>query len=103
NPKSKIQNVIPRTFSLARLLLAVTAFCLLCGLAVNYPDQSLAYALLFAQLVPTGIVCLVLVSFARKRKTVLACSMLGGLVIGTFWMPAVQGPLRADPTRLWTY
>src|SRR3954454_3554505 len=37
NSKSKIPNVIPRTFSLARLTLVVTALCLLCGFAVNFP------------------------------------------------------------------
>jgi hypothetical protein len=68
---------MPRTFSLSRLLLFITLLCLLCGLAVNFPLQTLAFVFIAGAFVPTAIVCLTLVSFSRRRMTVLIISMLG--------------------------
>jgi len=80
---------MPRTFSLARLLVAITLFCLFCGLAVNYPEASLPFLQLFSLFIPFAIVCLTLVSFARNRKTVLAISTVGGLVLWLLVTPPV--------------
>jgi hypothetical protein len=35
---------MPRTFSLARLMLGITLFCVVCGLAVNYPIAAVILA-----------------------------------------------------------
>jgi len=94
---------MPRTFSLARLMLGITLFCILCALAVNYREASFAYALLFASFVPTAIVCLTLVSFSRRRKTVLFCSIIGALMIGMCCLPVQLLPPPGDPTRIWTH
>src|SRR5947199_141679 len=74
NPKSKIQNVIPRTFSLASLFLGITAFCALCGLAVNYPLESMAFiALPFLFFFPPCF-CFVLSRFSPRPQVGLVAS-----------------------------
>jgi Na+/proline symporter len=83
----------PRTFSLATLLLSITLISLLCGLAVNYPEVSLAFLLICSLFIPFAIVCLTLVSFSYNRKAVLASAIVGGLVSCALFTPAMQmGP-----------
>jgi len=90
---------MPRTFSLARLMLGITLFCILCGLAVNYSEMMFAYVLICASFLPTAIVCLTLVSFSRRRKTVLILSILGAFV------PVLPGPAvmhtGPEPLTVW--
>jgi hypothetical protein len=87
---------MPRTFSLARLLLAITAFCVLFGLTASQNQALAAYGLLLLLFAPTGAVCLTLVSFSRSRKTVLACSILGAFVGVLYATPVLStgSPLR---------
>jgi hypothetical protein len=60
---------MPRTFSLYLLMLGITAFCIFCGLAVNFPHEMLLFV---AFSVPTAIVWLtIIVAF---RDNVLATS-----------------------------
>jgi hypothetical protein len=103
SPRPTYNNPMPRTFSLAALLTTLTAIALLCGMAVNYPTESMVYGLLFAQLLPAGIVCLILFSLARRRKNLLVYSMLGGLILGTSFMPVEVFTLPRDPNQIWTY
>ena len=70
---------MPRTFSLARLMLGITAVCIVLGLA-NYSETTFAYLLTFCLFLPTAAVCLALVSYLRKRNAVLTWSILGALV-----------------------
>ena len=58
-------------------MLAVTLVCILCGLAVSKNEKTLAYFLTVASLTPAAIVALTLVSFSRRRKTVLVVTFIG--------------------------
>ena len=79
-----------RTFSLARLLLGITAFCLLCGLAVNFPEAARACAFIISLLAPTVVVALVLGGFARSRGPFNGTVAFGGM-IGAFAMALFMG------------
>ncbi len=71
---------MPHTFSLARLLLAVTTFCLLCGLAVNFPPAG-TFITLFA---PAIIVWLVFVRYSGRmveNSTIALLGALSGLIV----------------------
>jgi hypothetical protein len=84
--------IMPRTFTLAGLMLGVTVFCVLCGLAVSKSETVQAYILTVASLTPAAIICLAFVSFSRRRKTVLITTLIGAY-LGTFWgLPLHGGP-----------
>jgi hypothetical protein len=83
--------VIPRTFSLARLLLAITLFCLLCGLAVAFPGEAF-----FAVIVsPPVIAWLVMLPFSNRRVALSVWSFLGAFIalflLGL--LPAIFDPI----------
>jgi hypothetical protein len=83
--------VIPRTFSLARLLLAVTVFCLLCGLAVKSRDLAILIG-------PSLMVWIVLFMIAPSPVWVtLAC--VGGVVCSSL----IFTPARWSPVSDLTY
>jgi hypothetical protein len=68
---------VSRTFSLASLLLGITAFCVLCGLAVNYPLESMAFiALPFLFFFPPCF-CFVLSRFSPRPQVGLVASLVG--------------------------
>src|SRR5215475_5926540 len=94
---------MPRTFSLARLMLGVTLFCVMCAVVAYYGkdfDVFLVIALLF---VPTAIVCLVVASFAKKRIIVLGFSILGAFVFSIFMPPTIQGTPHGNPINPMTF
>src|SRR3954471_8716784 len=68
---------MPRTFSLARLMLGITALCLLCGFAVNFP-------LLSAMVIPTLVAFLALRPFSRSRVQLLIYIAVGAIAAGFF-------------------
>src|SRR5438094_514998 len=74
---------MPRTFSLARLLLGITLFCLLCGLAVNFPEVAIALAwatiATAAVLCPTMCITLVLVHMANHRGSLIFIAFVGAV------------------------
>lgn len=74
-------------------MLIVTLICVVCAVAAYHRENLDAYLLVASLFVPTGIVCLTLVSFAKRRKTTLAISILGA-VIGAFFM---SGRMRIGP------
>jgi hypothetical protein len=80
-------------------MIAITLFCILCGLAWNFPEALFAYVLLLALFIPTVIVCQVLVSLARDRMAVLVASLIGAS-IGSFLAQPIMG-LRWNPTTVW--
>jgi hypothetical protein len=82
---------MPRTFTLAGLMLGITVFCVLCGLAVSKNEKAIAYTLTIASLTPAALVCLTLVSFSRRRKTVLICSIIGATIGSSFGFPIFGG------------
>ena len=88
---------MPRTFSLARLMVGITVLCALLGLAVCGSEELQAFVLLFALLSPTAIVYLTLVSFARNRSLFWIGSVVGMLMCSPLGLPAVMhmgpGPL----------
>src|SRR5205823_60878 len=59
----------------------------------------LAYLLICASFVPTAIVVLTLVSFARSRKTTLALSIIGAF-FGFLFAPA-QIDMGPGPSTIW--
>ena len=74
---------MPRTFSLARLMLGITAFCLVCGLVVNYPELAIALAsaiiCIAAVLCPTMFITLALVNKANHRGTLIFVAFVGAV------------------------
>jgi hypothetical protein len=88
---------MPRTFSLAHLLLVISLIAIICGVARTYPD----YALLVSLFVPTGIICLILVSFSHHRAVVLLASFVGAFV-GFLFAPVAMSP-PGDKTTIWPH
>jgi len=84
---------MPRTFTLARLMLGITAFCILCGLLASRSETVVAYALTVLSLTPAAIVCLTLVSFSRRRKTVMTITFIGALIGQLFAGIDPPGPM----------
>jgi hypothetical protein len=77
---------MPRTYSLARLMLGITAFCVLCGLVVNYPYNvfsELVGAILF---VPTILTWRVLTSLSRYRRCITLACLIGTIFVTPFVM-----------------
>src|SRR3954454_2358415 len=70
-----------RSFSLARLMVVVTLICLICAFAAAHRKNLEDYLCCAVIFVPTGIVCLGLVTFAKNRKTVWCASSLGAAVM----------------------
>jgi hypothetical protein len=70
-----------RTFTLARLMLGITAFCLVCGLAVNFPDFVIGSVGILSVFAPPAIAWLVLARFAKWRGS-LAWNLGVGAFIG---------------------
>jgi hypothetical protein len=80
---------MPRTFSLQRLMLAITLFCIACSIAAAYPEPSLACLILLSLFTPTLIVCQVLVSLSSRsqRMTTLLFALVGA-AFGLLLIPA---------------
>jgi hypothetical protein len=68
---------MPRTFTLARLMLGITAFCILCGLAVNFPGEALECAAFGVFFGPTIVVWLVMLRRTRQPVTLSVIAMMG--------------------------
>ena len=69
-----------RTFSLGRLMVGVTVFCVLCGLAVNFPEVAMGCAGLGLFCAPTVIVCGVLGKYSIRPSSLWTLSLLGAFV-----------------------
>src|SRR3954465_11722042 len=77
---------MPRTFSLARPLLAITIFCLLCGLAVNFPlETGMSLPPLAAFGLPLGA-CLLMCRVSRYPIP-LGMVCYAGVAIGLLLLP----------------
>jgi hypothetical protein len=63
---------MPRTFSLFRLMLGITALCLFRGLAVNYPMSAKSVATSLIQLSPT-ILAWVMIMRRSEQRIALGC------------------------------
>ena len=92
-----IMHRMSRTFSLGRLMVGVTVFCVLCGLAVNFPEMVIGWAFIDSIVGPPAVIWLVLSRFAKWRGSLLWNVSIGavlGLVVGalfvcgceTFWL-----------------
>jgi hypothetical protein len=76
---------MPRTYSLARLLLiialiTITLIAIASGVVVDFPG----YAFIWLVLSPTGIIYLTLVNLARQRSRVRIASIVGMFVGSSF-------------------
>jgi len=80
---------MPRTFTLARLMLGVSLFCILCGCAVNFP---FALSPEFAVLLAPAIGITLILSFFSKHRGVLILIAFVGALYGIAAYPAI-GPL----------
>jgi hypothetical protein len=67
---------MPRTFSLSYLMIGVTLFCVVCGLAVNVPED---FRLLLLILCPSLVPALILCYFSKYRSVSLVFTFLGFL------------------------
>jgi MFS family permease len=94
---------MPRTFSLARLLLFITLLCLLCGLAVNFPAFVIAWFLFGLCFAPTIMAWLMLNRFARSPSNVFSLSCVGALVGYAVLAPAIMRAWHYDPFWLGTF
>jgi hypothetical protein len=84
-----------RTYSLARLMIVITALCALCGVAVNFP-------LLSAILMPPIVVLLALIRFSRRRVQLLMYISVGTLAAAFFvglTLRSVQPALVTETDR----
>jgi hypothetical protein len=85
---------MPRTFSLAGLMVGVTLLCLVCGLAVNYPVGArvvaLVVALIAILIAPTVIVWLGLMRLSRHRIALTFTSVVGGMLGFVLWIGVVE-------------
>jgi glucose uptake protein GlcU len=92
---------MPRTFSLARLLLVITAFSVLCALAVNFPKAALSASLMVALAFPTILVWSLLIRISRYRAG-LAFACVVGATPGLLFFPiglALFGTTRDSALR----
>jgi len=81
-------------------MLGVTVFGLICGVAVKYPEESLAIFLLASSMMPTAGVVLMLVSFSRHRMITLMISCLGAVLLGGCCAPA-RHHMGPGPKTVW--
>src|SRR4051812_21425761 len=65
-------------FSIASLMLCLTTFCILAGLAVNYPPQAIRCAMIALPFAPAAILWLVLVRASQRPGTMGIVSLVGG-------------------------
>jgi hypothetical protein len=86
---------MPRTFSLQRLMLAITLFCILCGLAVIFPQVTFGSAMLTGPFIPAALVWLGLAAFSRRPWELLFICLSGALIGLILLSLTVTGP----PTR----
>jgi len=94
---------MPRTFSLARLLVAITLFSLFCGLAVNFPIVALICGATVLFFVPTFLVWLVLASYSRHGHAMAFTSFVGaicGLTVGGPLALLVMSPISVNDSPL---
>ncbi len=77
-------------FSLQRLLVGVTVVCVICAIAVAFPNQFLAVGLTIGMFVPALVVALVFTALSAKRVWTFNVSMLGALV-GYVLSPVMTG------------
>jgi len=73
---------MPRTFSLPRLLLLVTLFCVICALAVAFPYPVIGLALIAAFVLPVAAVLWLGIRRLSQRPRLLACNVVVGGFIG---------------------
>jgi K+-sensing histidine kinase KdpD len=92
---------MPRTFSLARLMIVITLVCVVCAVAAHYGKDFDDYLIVSLLFVPTGVVCLAVASFAHNRIIVLAFSIIGAF-LSSFFLPAVQGSHHLMSNNTWT-
>ena len=69
-----------RTYSLARLMFGVTLFCIVCGLAANFPLLAAECAVIAALFMPTAIVWFVMASLSQDSNPVLSACLFGTIV-----------------------
>ena len=91
---------MPRTFTLQRLMLAITLICIACSIAAAYPEPSIAYLLLLGLFTPTLIVCQVLVSLSspNQRLTTLLIALFGAFLGFVFAAPVFGS---GSPRTVW--
>lgn len=93
---------MPRTFSLARLLLAITICAALCGLAVNFPEAGLFASFLVALAFPTILVWILFIRISRHRAGFAFACLFGatyGLVSVLVFFDEPIGLVLFDTNR----
>ena len=86
---------MPRTFSLATLLLAITIVCLLCGVAVNCPFLLEPFFALFFGIPVMAITCVL--SCFSKQRGLLIFNALVGAIFALALLPTFGPLLRPAP------
>lgn len=72
---------MPRAFTLQRLMLAITVFCIVCGLSAAFP----AIAVLAWIIAPAAFVWIVLAAFSHRPWELLSTCAIGAF-IGLFYL-----------------
>ena len=73
---------MPRTFSLGRLMLGITLSCIVCGWAVNYPEEALHWLGMVTLIAPTIVVGLALLPFSHRPLETMMAAFCGGVLAG---------------------
>lgn len=82
---------MPRTFSLARLFLAITLFCFLCGLAVYFP--------IFGRFCAPSVIVLVWFVCFSNEPILMALFCFGGACAGGMFLPWLVFAVLGDPRQ----
>jgi len=80
---------MPRTYTLGRLMSGITVFCILCGLAANFPDVAAFVGAVILVFAPTIVIFLILARFSRDRPS-LGCLIFFAAVFGLLLVPGVR-------------
>jgi hypothetical protein len=82
---------MPRTFSLASLMLLVTAAAIVCGLVANFPNAAILCGVVALYAMPALIITGVFTWLARDRYGV-GCGGLLGAWCSILLIPAINHP-----------
>src|SRR5688572_4289730 len=86
-----------RTYSLRRLMIGITILCVVAGLAVNFPAQTLAAAMIAAYFLPAIAICY-LFTLRNRRRVLVNVIGLAGAAIGFLAMPRI---MSNPPLTFW--
>lgn len=95
---------MPRTFSLARLMIGVTLFCVACAVAVNFPKPVLVFFVAAFVFGPTVVIWFLLFRYWNRPILITVACFIGAAMGFMFFPPAViffMGSVLGVPWTGW--